>query len=51
MNTKPNEPFNAEEEKEAYNQYVKKESTVNHKGIDVVIDYKTLKKDLEKTKK
>lgn len=44
MNTKPNEPFNADEEKEAYKEYRKKESTVKYKGEDIVIDYKTLKK-------
>lgn len=44
MNTVPNEPFNAEQEKEAYKEYRKKESTIKYKDKDVVIDYKTLEK-------
>jgi len=40
-NTKPNEPFNADEEQEAYKEYKKNESYVKHNGEDIPIDYKT----------
>jgi hypothetical protein len=38
---KPNEPFNSEEEKEAYNEYKKSESYVKHNGEDIPVYYKT----------
>ena len=38
--TKPNEPFNADEEQQAYNEYKKSESYVKYNGEDIPIDYK-----------
>ena len=48
---KPNEPFNAEEEKEAYTEYKKSESYVKYNSEDIPVDYKTdinLDKDIKK---
>ena len=44
---KPNEPFNAEEEKEAYEEYKKSESYIKYNGEDIPIDYKI---DIERNK-
>ena len=37
---KPNEPFNADEEQDAYNEYKKTENYVKYNGEDIPIDYK-----------
>ena len=39
--TKPNEPFNAEGEKEAYNEYKKSEIYIKYKKEEIPLDYKT----------
>jgi hypothetical protein len=42
---KPNEPFNADEEQDAYNEYKKSESYVKYNGEDIPVDYKVVHKD------
>lgn len=38
---KPNEPFNAEEEQEAYDEYKKSDSYIKYNGEVIPVDYKT----------
>lgn len=48
---KSNEPFNAEKEQEAYNEYKKSEDCVKYNGEYIPVDYKTdikLDKDIQK---
>ncbi|WP_193311138.1 hypothetical protein [Poseidonibacter ostreae] len=50
-NTKPNEPFNPEQEKIEYEEYKLKENDVEYKGEQVQLNYKKNTLNSDNTKK